>query len=187
MRYLFCLLLGAALAYGYIYYYQNASSHTEETTISTAGFAHYGKETLSSLGVNGSLTLEGTRVKGPVEVNGRLDAQDATIGSFDVNGSASFSNSQVASPSKVNGFFSAVSSQFQGEVTASSQKISLNNSTASSIVVRDIRWLPGSQTVELSHNSKVTGTITFESGKGKVILSEGSVVGNVVGGEIEKR
>ncbi|MBS0656272.1 MAG: hypothetical protein JSR46_10880 [Verrucomicrobia bacterium] len=188
MRYLLCLIIGAALAYGYIYYYENATSHTDETAVSHAGFAHYGKETVSSLSVNGSLTLDGTRIKGLLEVNGKLDAQDATIGSIDVNGSVHLANCQVSGKTAVNGFFSATSSQFQDEITVSSQKVALNDSTAPSIVVRQIKWLPGTQTVELSHNSKIAGNITFESGKGKVILSDGSIVsGSVIGGEVENK
>ena len=188
MRYFICLIIGAALAYAFIHYYDNTLSDNQEPQVLHSGLAHYGKETLSSLKSNGLVTLEGTTIRGVLDVNGKLEAQEATIGSLDVNGAVNLTNCQVKGKSKINGFVNATKTTFYDEFNAASQKIVLNDCTASSIVVRNIPWIPGSQVIELNKKSKVEGNITFESGTGKVILSEGSVVsGTVTGGEIEKK
>jgi cytoskeletal protein CcmA (bactofilin family) len=189
MRYLICLIIGAALAYGYINYYQDGSVRDErDTKVSSSGFANYGKETLSSLKSNGFVTLSGTTVKGLVDVNGKLEADGASIGSMDVNGSVTLTNCRVNGKARVNGFFSATKTAFFDECSVASQKVILTACTAPSIVIRDISWMPGTQVLELQGGSKVSGNVTFESGKGKIILSEESLVaGTIIGAEIEKK
>lgn len=188
MRYLICILIGAALAYGYIHYYHNAPSEAAGSVVSSSGLAHYGKDTLSALKSNGFVTLEGTTVKGMVDVNGKLDAQGASLGDLEVNGAVSLTNCQVKGKTRVNGFVNASKTIFYDECNIASQKIVLTDCTVPSIVIRDISWMPGTQVLELHGNSKIAGNVTFESGKGKILLSAGSVIsGTITGAEIEKQ
>lgn len=177
MMYKFFTLIVAALAFSPL------SVHADDSSI---GLIQHGNEKLESLSANGRITLNGTQVIGPLDVSGSLSAHDAHIGAVNVNGHAWFYNSTVDGKCEVGGLISAEKSTFKDTILVTSRKINFDDCNVNSILVRKIWWPFSSQVVELT-NSVCKGDITFESGKGRVILLDGSQVqGKVIGGEIKK-
>jgi hypothetical protein len=151
------------------------------------GLFHHGKETLNSLHYNGRITLEETKVKNDVQVNGSLYSHKATIGTLNVGGHVHLVRSSILGKSDVSGFFNAENCQFRDTITFKGQTLALNNCKVRNIYVKKAPWPFGSQVVELSKKSICRGKITFESGKGRVVLKDKSKIrGKVHGAKIEK-
>lgn len=154
---------------------------------SASGLIHHGKEKIDALHDNGKVTLEGTQVVGVAEVNGSLSTQDATLGSLNVNGHAYLHNTKVIGKANITGFFNAEKSSFDSELCVKAHKITLKNCQVNSIYLKKVIWPFDTQVVELLDGSVCKGDITFESGKGHVILKGGSSLkGKVVDGDLEK-
>lgn len=169
----------------------------------THGRQTYGKETIDKVDVNGFVKLEGTHVSESLQVNGRLKAEDAQIGEMLVNGTATLNrctvkemrvngravldHSTIKQKSVVCGTLQPSFSNFQDEITISSEKVIFN-----SCVLKSLRILKDKddhlvQVVELKGKTTVDGSIIFESGKGEVIISSDSIItGAIVGGKIRK-
>lgn len=164
------------------------ASLAAEQTESVSGLVHHGNETLDSLHTNGRVTLVGTQVKGPVEVNGSLTTKGAVIGTLNSNGHTYLNNTKVAGLADITGFFTAENSSFDGELDVKAHKITLKNCNTNAIHVKKVMWPFDSQVVELTDGTVCHGNITFDSGKGHVILKSGSTLrGKVSNGELEKQ
>ncbi len=161
-----------------------ASALSKGYGMDTSSYGHqsYGKETVNSIQANGSVLLEGTKVLGAVNINGNLEADEASIGSLHVNGQVGLTNCLVSNQSVVNGSLSAENSNFQGEISISSQKILLRTCSVSSLKVREVMGYRGVQVVDLRSGTKVTGSIVVDSGNGEVWLSSNSEVNGSVSG-----
>jgi hypothetical protein len=181
MRYLIVIIILAAI--GYFLFVKSESSSTHVST----GVISYAKDTIGSIDATGYVTLNGTTVRKKVEVKGRIDAKEAHIGSLQVTGNANLNGCIVDGLCEVSGFLNGINTRFKDKIIISSNSLSLQACQAPAIEVKKTGWAFGSQVIELSKNSKV-GEIIFESGNGKVIVTEGSTVsGPVIGAEIEKR
>ena len=181
MKFLITLLLVAAL--GYFYW---SSSYTINPTIQnvSSGVISYGKETMDSLKGNGLVTLEGTTIRGRLEVNGSVKATKAFIGAFDCAGYANLTDCVIKTHSDVNGFLNANRTAFQGPVVLKAQKAEFTDCTIESLIVKNPSWVFGTQVIELQGKTVVKGSITFESGQGKVNMSpQSKVLGKIVGGQ----
>lgn len=177
---LFLILLAGFLYLG------NAKKEEPAKNISS-GIVSYSKQNLDSLRTNGFVTLEQCDIKQQLEVNGSLKAIYSKIGSLQTNGYANLLDCTIRSSSQINGFLNAIHTTFSGPLNVASQGVELQNCTTHSIVIQDASWVIGSQTLELKGKTKVMGSITFESGKGIVIVSpESSIKGQVLGGQIKK-
>jgi hypothetical protein len=189
MRYLIAILIIVGLVFLYFYKSHGCQTRQEGKTANiSSGVISYGKDSLSSLKGNGLVTLEGTYVRGPLEVNGSLSAKDAHIGSLIVTGHASLEGCVIDGKASVKGFLSAENTTFQDTLGLTTQKASFENSTLSSVVIHKSGWAFGTQELILSKKTICKGPITFESGKGKIILSDDSqILGPVEGAVVEKQ
>lgn len=164
-----------------------AQGFAEDKSAEATGIIHHGKETMDSLQGNGRVTLEGTTIKNGLKVNGSLFGHKASIGKLDVGGHGHLVKCQVLGKSSVSGFFSAEKTNFKDKLVLTGQKLVLQKCKVGSIHVKKTPWPFQSQVVELSKNSVCKGKITFESGKGRVIVKDKSkILGKVRGAVIEK-
>jgi hypothetical protein len=169
---------------GYLYLGKTSEAPGQNTS---SGIISYSKQSLDSLHTNGFVTLEDSEIKQKLEVHGSLKAIRAKIGSLKVNGYANLLQSTIRSDSQINGFLNAVNSTFNGPLKVASQGVELQDCQLQSIAIEDASWILGSQTLELKGKTKVLGSITFESGKGTLIMSpESSIKGQVIGAQIKK-
>lgn len=151
------------------------------------GIIHHGKETLDSFQGNGRVTFEGTTVKNHAQVNGSLFAHKAILGTLDVGGHAHLRKSSVAGKTRISGFLTAEKTNFRNRIVLTGQKLTLQNCKVGSIHIKKTNWPFSSQVVELSKNSVCKGKIVFDSGKGRVVVKDGSkILGKVRGAVIEK-
>ena len=149
------------------------------------GKSYYGDEVTSHIETNGRLILEGTTVTGAVVINGALHATDADIYILTANGEVKLDGCTIRQSLLVNGMLSMNGSQLKGLCSVASEKICFIQSRAQDILIRKIEGRPVEQQLILSQGSEVAGTITFESGRGKVFLEQGSsLFGEVIGGEV---
>lgn len=146
------------------------------------GYQKYGKETVDFVQGNGSVILEGTKVLGPVFVNGSLNAEESEIGSLQVNGQVDLKNCLINNIATINGSLNADNTQFQKELSVASQRITLRTCSIDSIIVREVSGYNGIQVIDLRSGTKVTGPIVVESGNGEIWLSSNSEISNQVSG-----
>jgi hypothetical protein len=153
------------------------------------GVNQYGRTELEAIDSIGLIKLNGTSIKNQLQLVGSLIAQDAKIGSLNITGEANLTGCTVENEGKIVGAFQATKSNFKKNLTISSQKILLTACKAESLTIHRNEGFKGKQTLELTQNTVINGTVVFESGKGEVVLhSPGSqVLGGVVGGKIIKR
>jgi len=150
------------------------------------GAVRYGSETLPSLSVCGALSLDGTHITENLQVKGSLTSKDAQINRLDVSGSVLMRDSVVLKDLNVNGSVQLLNSQVDGTLTASTNVIVLDRSTASTIIVKGAKENQKPQVIRLVNKTKVHGNITFEAGNGQVVLDEDAeVTGQVIGGSLK--
>jgi hypothetical protein len=185
MKYLYLVIALCAINSPVDCFQQPQQEPAVET--SALGIAHYGKDKFESLKFNGRMTLEGTKISGPVEVNGSLSAQDATIGSLNVTGHSYLSTTQVKGKALIDGFFSADKTTFGDELVVKAHRITLRECNVGTIIMKKVLWPFDNQVVELTDGTRCSGNVIFESGKGRLILRNGSTCkGEVLGGDLQK-
>lgn len=152
------------------------------------GTKQYVEQEIESVKVNGTVKLRGTTVKRHLEVNGQLKAEDAEIKAMQINGKAALSECSVQSESTVCGALVAVNSKFMNGLVAITDKVILDSCQLKSLYIPKLGWPVAEQVVELKGSTTVYGDITFESGKGFVIISDSSSVkGSILGGSVLKK
>lgn len=157
-----------------------------ETSVS-AGLLTCGKEKFDNVKAHGRVTLDGTLVIGELKVHGSLSCQNAFVNTLSVTGHAFLNNTKIGGNAEISGLFSAEHCTFSGDLNVKEHKVVLKDCTTGSIHIKKVIWPFDSQVVELVEGSICTGDIVFESGKGRVILRDGSVIeGHVVGGDAEE-
>jgi hypothetical protein len=82
------------------------------------------------------------------------------------------------------GYLQAHQAKFEEALVLSGQKAVFIGCTLASITVNKDASFKGKQIIELRQGTKVTGSITFESGKGEVHLYPGATVKEVLGGAL---
>lgn len=153
----------------------------------SSGLLKCGKEKFDNVKANGRVTLDGTLVIGELKVNGSLSCQNAFVNTLSVTGYAFLNNTKIGGNADISGIFSAEHCTFSGDLSVKEHKVVLKDCTTGSIHIKKVMWPFDSQVVELVDGSICTGDIVFESGKGRVILRDGSVLeGHVVGGDSEE-
>ena len=143
-----------------------------------------GKGTVGSLSGNGMVTVNGTTVEGATNVNGILNADDASFSSLNVNGSASLIQCIVNQDAEIKGSLKATSSKFERSLDIFSSSIRLINSKINENL--QVHHTDNKiQEVFLENSSEVSGDIVFDDGYGKVYVKGSSKIGgNVIGGKI---
>lgn len=153
----------------------------------SCGALRYGKEKIKNIFHNGSITLNGTSILETAQVNGRFDAQKARIAELDVNGSVAVDDCIIEGQAKVNGSVKALKSKFNSLLSVASEQVDIDSSVLHELKIRDVEGFKGTQVVKLHNGTKVLGPISFESGKGEVILYDTSEVGEIIGGTVSHR
>lgn len=152
-----------------------------------SGSNSYGAEIIESIHANGMVRLNGTTVRGCVEVNGQLNADHADIGSALINGKANLNQCHIQDTTIINGLLVGGNTTFQGDISIASEKIILSSCTASSILIRKIEGNSHHQVVDLRDGTIVYGDIVFESGHGQVMIDmDSGISGSVHGGSIRQ-
>lgn len=186
MMYGLCALIASAILLPNTAFCHKVDKHNKQVEETSTGIIHHGKVRLESLKGNGRVTLDETQVAGPAEVNGSIFAQGAHLGSATINGQATLYNTTVEGKFDIAGFMNAEKCTFRSKIEATCQKVSFCDCNINSIHVRKTLWPFSMQVVELS-NCNCRGDITFDSGKGLVVLcNKSQLQGKVIGGDIQK-
>ena len=137
---------------------------------------------MSDIVVKGKLTATKVKVDNSFAVTGATYASDVVIeGATLIKGEASLKNVTTKSSVTIYGFLHAFDSRFLSKITLHANNAVFNNSTGTDIDVK--KNSRTQQFLCLINNSKISGTVTFGSGKGLVYLAGGSTVGKIVGGK----
>lgn len=188
MKYVIVVVVFVLLVFSYYWGEQRRGTDNSSVRNVSSGIIHYGNETFANLQGNGFVTLDGTSVRKSLVVNGSLDANKAHIGSLKVNGHATLAGTTIAGKTEITGFLSAEKCLFKKEVSVAAHKVRFVDCTLDAISVKNASWSFGIQIIELGQKTICKGPIIFESGKGKIILSEGSqVLGSIQGAVVEKQ
>lgn len=143
-----------------------------------AGTRTYGPIIVQSVRYRGEVTLQGTKVLGPLDVKGRLFAKQAILNKVKVDGPVILDHCEVNGPSNIDGNMMASTTQFKQDITIAGTKIILDHCVITNLRVRRTPPYKGTQTVTLTNATSVQGNITFDSGKGTVRLLKGSTLPN---------
>ncbi len=151
----------------------------EEVSI---GIHRFGKETVDAINADGSVSLDGTKVKGLVEVNGTLSSQNATVGKIDVNGHVNLKDTLIEEDALVNGAFTAERCHFRKTVSVSGLNPVLKNCKVGSVYVRKTISANIVQVLRLEDGTKIEGDVIFESKNGRVVMGPNcEIKGNIIG------
>jgi|GEM_PF-6353814 len=150
---------------------------------------------------SGMLQLDGVKVANETIINGFLTAKNSQFHELTVNGQCQLENTELLGPVSVNGqlqlrnvnadaavtvygFLGARKTVFTKPITVTTTNVDFIDSTFDSLTVDRVK--DQTQTVNLTR-TKVSGDITFTSGKGLVKMDpSSSIMGKVNGGTIEK-
>jgi hypothetical protein len=132
--------------------------------------------------INGAAELKKVTVKDSVKVNGALGADQLTAQSLTVNGAASLKDSKVPETVSINGALEVDKSEL-GNVSINARDAIFTNSTVKSICVK---YANEEKPVIKLDNTTVTGDITFEGNKGKVVLISKAKVEGKINNGVEK-
>jgi len=154
----------------------------EEVCSRVGPITECGEGKLSQLDVAGKVTLRGTTVLGNTHIAGILKATNATLKDLELAGKAKLVTSKVQGNARVSGYLLACNSNFTNKLIISSDHTRIENT-----IIPSIKISPGNreQVLYLANNSLIKGDITFESGRGMVLMDQTSQIsGKVKGGYI---
>ena len=175
-KYCASILSGLALAGGII---QSAEASVCQ---SLPGSVVCGAGVVEQLSGNGTVTVNGTTVNGPTNVNGLLSATDASFSNLDINGSANFIQCTINGEASIKGSLNASSTKFESSLEIYSNEVRFINSKISGdlhVSHTDSR----KHVVFLDNFSEVGGNIVFDDKNGEVVIRGGSKVnGQIIGG-----
>ncbi|KAB8029881.1 hypothetical protein [Fluviispira multicolorata] len=132
----------------------------------------------------GTVILNNVTVKSNTMIVGELTAQGSSINDLDVTGKVDFSrNTTVIGNINIVGELKASNTKFEKPISITSSIIELKDGTnTNNIYIRKNNGRNYDEFIYLT-NSTVNGNITFESGKGKVVLdSRSKITGSLNGG-----
>lgn len=175
----------------------NKSKITDELNV--AGRVDAYDVRMGSAKISGYFNIKKGAILGEAKVSGSVDAEDVSVGAAKISGSLSIKNSTISGPVKVGGGLDAKKTTFNDIIDVSSNKMVFSDSSTHSITVRKTNssftlfgWSPfdvqKEQVVELRDGTMVNGSITFESGQGKVyVYGNSKITGTVKGGIVIKK
>jgi hypothetical protein len=158
---------------------------TIEKNLTVAGSANGNSLKCNKFTVNGSFTGKNIQAQNG-EVNGALACDKVTIDDdLIVNGSLSGKEIKVSGKTQIFGGLDASESSF-GDIEIATTKGTLTNSKAKNIIVKETQDL--SQRLYLEGKTIIEENITFESGNGKVFISDGAqVMGAIQGASVVRQ
>jgi len=148
----------------------------------------YGKTTLETLEILGTIKLHETTVLKESKVTGNLIANGAHFSSVDVTGDAQFTNTVIDKTTHIIGSLKAINTQFHQPINFLGQKAVFSHCNLPGLTIERDASFKAKQIVELKENTRVDGPITFEGGKGEIHLYFGSKIhGTVTGGKVVQK
>lgn len=147
------------------------------------GVEAYEGKTMDALSAFGMVTLEKTKVRDVLEVSGQLKAERSEFGALRVKGHAVLEDCVVRKKSSVQGLLEATRCHFHDTLKLCSERIVFDSCAVTSLTITEGGK---EQVVELKGDTKVTGTIKFESGHG-IVLKDATAefTGELVGGVLK--
>ena len=154
------------------------------------------------LGFNNLEVKNDTTIVGPVEkskegkfnnlkVTGPFETENVTCTNLDVTGSVTATNLKVEKDATVTGGFELNKSSLNNLTITSDNIVLKNTEVSGNIVVKKESGVLGkikNQELRLEGKTTVKGTVTFESGEGKIVqASEAKIEGAVTGATVEKK
>lgn len=163
----------------------------EEKTIE-GSVTVYGPASFKGVTVNASTQVMGPMVAEKsffqtIHVDGPLSLKMCEIKNGLVNGPVEMSSCKVGETIEINGPLFASATEFNGDISIATNELTLQGQTKTkNIFIRTIQE-DKEQKVYLKDWALVGGDIAFESGKGKVFISEGAkITGQISGGILVK-
>ena len=176
---------------------------TYQTPVNIMGQAEIKNSKIdNSLNVFGKMDAKHTEIK-MLNLKGDGEFDDVNIGQANIDGKAEFEKSVIAGDLNINGDADFEKSKMQGnlslvgkltadetsflDLTVKGKEITLDNSAAQNIVIKQMDDPNQEQVLKLKGGTDVLGKITFESGKGVVILESKKVkINDVQGAQIRR-
>jgi hypothetical protein len=150
-----------------------------------SGFQSIQNKTLNSLNINGAVELRNTNITGMAEINGSIEALNAQIGQLQVRGAARLKKCVVNGTTVIHGHLYAEETTFKKELSVFAQNLTLNACNVDSILFNYDEKATRQQMLVLSNGTIVTKDVTFEGGKGSIVLSnESKIQGTVAGATV---
>ena len=145
----------------------------------------YGKETIESLQIVGSIKLNGTTLSKLLKVEGSLIAHAAHLHQVEAVGDIQLFDTTIEQPIHVTGSLKATRSKFDGPLTLLGQRAVFSSCHLEKLTVEKDPAFKGAQIIELKEKTIVEGPIHFSGGHGRILLYPGSrILGPVSGGTI---
>lgn len=124
---------------------------------------------------NGKTEIKKSNFAGSFKSNGDTELESVSIaGQTTTNGNTKVKKSTFGDTVTLSGEFDAEDSTFKA-IVAEVEKMELNNCKAESILIKKGTDATKQQIVELKGKTDITGSITFESGNGKVVIKDKTV------------
>lgn len=163
----------------------NGDSKRDISVIGPANIEHTNIE--GKLNVTGPLKLNDSKVK-YINVIGTLNAAHLSSDSLNIVGNAVVNKGSHIEKLSAVGFVTVTESQMQ-DIEITSAKFVLTDSTANSIIFKkEVSKQNSDPSLYLIGNAKIHGTVTFESGTGKVYVDQVSAEyikpEQIIGGQI---
>ncbi|WP_397601596.1 hypothetical protein [Silvanigrella sp.] len=165
----------------------NSAYACDNETEGNIRISNTSKDCISHLG---EIALNNVSIRNELDVTGNVNAINVSLKHIFMEGRLLLNGrSNVTGNIDIVGELIANSSNFDNIIKINSSNIRLNNgsSTKDILVRKNARGVTNTQYLYIN-NSTVNGNIQFESGKGKVILSNGGrYTGSISGGVVENR
>ncbi|MBP9693289.1 MAG: hypothetical protein KBE16_01080 [Alphaproteobacteria bacterium] len=124
---------------------------------------------------NGKTEVEKSSFTGSFTSNGDTELESVSITKqTTINGNTKIKKSTFGDTVTASGEFDAEDSTFKA-IIAEVEKMELSNCKAESILIKKSTDATKQQIVELKGKTDITGSITFESGNGKVVIKDKTV------------
>lgn len=172
------VVVGICLQIGYVF------SKKDSSGFKSSGVLRIGKGEITGLSHNGSAFFDGSTFTGTVHINGSLDARKVLFRSLDVRGSALLYDCTFKRQVEILGSIKAYNCRFNEMMFINSKNMQFDSCKIDELQIEKNAGDNDVQTLVLQHGSKVTGTVTFESNNGEIIIDDTSECGMVIGGKI---
>lgn len=160
-----------------------AASYAAECT-KNFGIIRYEKTTMSCLNITGLVTLEGSTITGTTQVDGTLTTYHAHLKDIIGKGKVELNDTIVDGSINLAGVLEADKSTFKNDLTITTNKMILKNSSTKNIVIN----ADNKKQELLLIKTIVDGNIIFSGGQGTLYLYEASqVTGKVKGATIQMK